>query len=52
VGLNLYALRGVCPMLSVEEIIGSVVPFVLVQFLMLMMFVLFPALSLWLPGLF
>ena len=52
VGLNLYARRGVCPMLSVEEIIGSVVPFVLVQFLMLMMFVLFPALSLWLPGLF
>ena len=52
VGLNLYALRGVCPMLSVEEIIGSVVPFVLVQFLMLMMFVLFPGVSLWLPGLF
>lgn len=52
VGLNLYALRGVCPMLSVEEIIGSVLPFVLVQFLMLMIFVLFPGLSLWLPGLF
>jgi len=52
VGLNLYALRGVCPMLSVEEIIGSVLPFVLVQFVMLMIFVLFPGLSLWLPGLF
>ena len=51
VGLNLYALRGVCPMLSVEEIIRSVVPFVFVQFLMLMIFVLFPGLSLWLPGL-
>ena len=51
VGLNLYALRGVCPMLSVEEIIGSVIPFVVVQFMMLMIFVLFPALSLWLPGL-
>ncbi len=51
VGLNLYALRGVCPMLSVEEIIRSVVPFVAVQFAMLMLFVLFPALSLWLPGL-
>lgn len=51
VGLNLYALRGVCPMLSVEEIIRSVVPFVAVQFVMLMIFVLFPGLSLWLPGL-
>lgn len=50
VGLNLYALRGVCPMLSVEEIIRAVVPFVGVQFLMLMLFVLFPGLSLWLPG--
>lgn len=52
VGLNLYALRGVCPMLRVEEIIQSVWPFVGVQFLMLMIFVLFPGLSLWLPNLF
>ncbi len=52
VGLNLYALRGVCPMLSVEEIIRSVVPFIAVQFAVLMLFVLFPGLSLWLPGLF
>jgi len=51
VGLNLYALRGVCPQLSVEEIIRSSVPFVAVQFVVLMLFVLFPEISLWLPGL-
>ncbi|MGR3493783.1 TRAP transporter large permease [Citreimonas sp.] len=51
VGLNLYALKGVCPQLKVEEIIRSVVPFVGVQFVLLMIFVLFPELSLWLPGL-
>ena len=51
VGLNLYALHGVCPQLSIEEIIRSVLPFVGVQFLVLMLFVLFPSLSLWLPGL-
>ncbi|MGQ7246594.1 TRAP transporter large permease [Halomonas sp. V046] len=51
VGLNLYALRGVCPELSVEEIIKSALPFVAVQFAVLMLFVLFPAISLWLPGL-
>lgn len=51
VGLNLYALRGVCPELSIEEIIRSALPFVAVQFLVLMLFVLFPSLSLWLPGL-
>ncbi len=51
VGLNLYALRGVCPELSIEEIIRSVLPFVAIQFLVLMLFVLFPSISLWLPGL-
>lgn len=51
VGLNLYALRGVCPQLSIEEIIRSAMPFVLVQFLVLMLFVLFPGISLWLPNL-
>jgi len=51
VGLNLYALRGVCPDLRIEEIIRSAIPFVMVQFLVLMVFVLFPQLSLWLPGL-
>lgn len=50
VGLNLYALRGVCPELSIEEIIRSALPFVAVQFLVLMLFVLFPSISLWLPG--
>ncbi|MGC3872973.1 TRAP transporter large permease [Halomonas sp. GXIMD04776] len=50
VGLNLYALRGVCPELSIEEIIRSALPFVGVQFLVLMLFVLFPSISLWLPN--
>ncbi|MDX1456773.1 MAG: TRAP transporter large permease [Marinobacter sp.] len=51
VGLNLYALRGVCPDLEIEEIIRSALPFVAVQFFVLMLFVLFPSLSLWLPNL-
>jgi TRAP-type C4-dicarboxylate transport system permease large subunit len=51
VGLNLYALRGVCPELSIEEIIRAALPFVAVQFFVLMLFVLFPGISLWLPGL-
>ena len=51
VGLNLYTLKAVAPMLKIEEIVRSVVPFVIIQFLMLALFVLFPALSLWLPNL-
>jgi len=51
VGLNLYTLRGVCPFLSIEEIIRASIPFVMIQFLGLVIFVLFPGLALWLPGL-
>lgn len=50
VGLNLYTLRGVCPFLSIEEIIRSSIPFVMIQLLVLILFTLFPAISLWLPN--
>lgn len=50
VGLNLYTLRGVCPFLSIEEIIQSSIPFLAVEVVVLIVFTLFPALSLWLPG--
>jgi C4-dicarboxylate transporter DctM subunit len=50
VGLNLYTLRGVCPFLSIEEIIRSSVPFLLVQLGALVLFTLVPPLSLWLPS--
>jgi len=51
VGLNLYTLRGVCPFLSIEEIIRASIPFVMIQFVGLLIFVLFPGIALWLPGL-
>ncbi len=51
VGLNLYTLKGVCPFLSVEEIIRSSIPFLVVEFAALVVFTLFPGISLWLPGL-
>jgi tripartite ATP-independent transporter DctM subunit len=51
VGLNLYTLRGVCPFLSIEEIIRASLPFVGIQFIGLLIFVFFPELALWLPGL-
>lgn len=51
VGLNLYTLKGVVPELSMEQIIASAIPFVGIQFLVLLIFVFFPELTLWLPGL-
>jgi tripartite ATP-independent transporter DctM subunit len=51
VGLNLYTLRSVCPLLSIEEIIRSSIPFVLIEIGALVLFTLFPGVSLWLPEL-
>lgn len=50
VGLNLYTLKAVAPVLPIETIIRSVLPFVLLQFAVLTLFVLVPELALWLPG--
>ena len=50
VGLNLYTLQGVCPFLSIEDIIRSSIPFLMVQLVALVLFTLFPGLSLWLPS--
>ena len=51
VGLNLYTLRSCCPVLTVEEIIKSSFPFLLVQLACLILFSVYPPLSLWLPNL-
>ncbi len=51
VGLNLYTLKSCVPSLTLEEIIKSSIPFLLIQLLCLLIFTLYPSLSLWLPSL-
>jgi TRAP-type C4-dicarboxylate transport system permease large subunit len=51
VGLNLYTLRSCCPVLTVEEIIKSSIPFLFVELACLILFSVYPPLSLWLPNL-
>jgi C4-dicarboxylate transporter DctM subunit len=51
VGLNLYTLRSCCPALTLEEIIRSSFPFLLIQLACLIIFSVYPPLSLWLPNL-
>jgi C4-dicarboxylate transporter DctM subunit len=51
VGLNLYTLRSCCPVLTVEEIIKSSIPFLFVELACLILFSAYPPLSLWLPNL-
>ncbi|MCK9362333.1 MAG: TRAP transporter large permease subunit [Syntrophales bacterium] len=50
VGLNLYTLKSCVPSLSLQEIIRSSIPFLMIQLLCLILFTLYPPLSLWLPG--
>ncbi|MCU0592005.1 MAG: TRAP transporter large permease subunit [Desulfobacterales bacterium] len=50
VGLNLYTLKSCVPSLSLEEIIRSSIPFLIIQLLCLLLFTLYPPLSLWLPN--
>jgi C4-dicarboxylate transporter, DctM subunit len=51
VGLNLYTLRSCCPVLNLEEIIKSSFPFLIIQLACLILFSVYPPLSLWLPSL-
>jgi len=51
VGLNLYTLRSCVPMLKLEEIIRSSVPFLLIELGCLILFTLYPPIAIWLPSL-
>ncbi len=50
VGMNLFVLNTLLPMVRLSTIYSGVWPFVVVQVLMLMVLVAFPILSLWLPS--
>jgi len=52
-GFNLFYLKGVVPdNISIGDIYRSVIPFVALEAIGLVIVILFPALSLWLPDLF
>jgi len=51
VGLNLYTIKSVSPPeISLSDIIRGVTPFVIIQIICLVFFIVFPKLALWLPG--
>jgi tripartite ATP-independent transporter DctM subunit len=49
VGLNVYVLRGVLPQVPTAEIFRGTLPFLWVQFVNVLLILLFPDLVLWLP---
>ncbi|MFB3819489.1 MAG: TRAP transporter large permease [Candidatus Methylomirabilales bacterium] len=51
VGLNLYTMQSIMKdSLTMKEVIRGSLPYVAVEFAVLMLFVLWPAVALWLPG--
>lgn len=51
VGLNLYALASISDSVDMETILRGTLPYVLVEFVGLLVLIAFPQISLWLPGL-
>ena len=51
VGLNLYTMKSIAEDVTMGEILAGTLPFVLLEFAVLMLFVVFPELALWLPRL-
>ena len=50
VGLNLYTIKSVSPPeVSLSDIIRGVFPFVIIEIICLVLFIVFPELALWLP---
>lgn len=51
VGLNLYTLKTVAPQVRLEDIIAGSLPYVIIDFAVLLLFVIFPEWATWLPNL-
>jgi len=50
VGLNLFILKGTIPEISMKDIVGGSLPFLLLLMLGLALIMMFPQLAIWLPG--
>lgn len=50
VGLNVYVVKSVVPDVSVEDIFVGSVPFLIIEFVTLALYIIFPQIILWLPG--
>ncbi len=51
VGLNLYTLAGITKEVNMETILKGTLPYVIVEFIGLLLLIFFPQISLWLPSL-
>ena len=51
IGANVFVMRRIAPDVPMEDIFWGVAPFVLGEFVVILLLVLFPAIALWLPSL-
>jgi C4-dicarboxylate transporter DctM subunit len=50
VGLNLFILKGSVPGITMKDIVGGSLPFLILLMLGLILIMIFPSLATWLPG--
>jgi C4-dicarboxylate transporter DctM subunit len=50
VGLNLYVVKGIAPDVPMSEVLKGVLPFVIIEMIVIAAVCVFPALALWLPS--
>ena len=51
IGANVFVMRRIAPDVPMEDIFMGVAPFVLGEFVIILLLILFPAIALWLPSL-
>ena len=50
VGLNLYTMKSVVPQLDLADIFKGVVPYIIIEFALLLLLIFIPEIALWLPA--
>ena len=50
VGINVYVVKGVAPDVDLLEIFAGIIPFLLIEFFVVAILIIFPEITLWLPN--
>jgi tripartite ATP-independent transporter DctM subunit len=50
VGINVYVVKGVAPDIPLSDIFIGIIPFLLIEFIVVAILIIFPGISLWLPS--
>jgi TRAP-type mannitol/chloroaromatic compound transport system permease large subunit len=50
VGMNVYVLKAVAPEIPLSDIFVGIIPFLFMEFIVILLLILFPQIVMWLPN--